>query len=464
MQGVTYRQHKKAVKDVVEDAPPQAGPSKACPSYGEVLTMQRKWQVPPWARPVVDYFLHLILHHWVSVMSLLSIHITDVRAIMEELDGLEIRSGDWRLAFGQDISVPPEYRPPLQPDEYGARRASTPGHAPETPRTRRHAPSPSISQMSKAVWSHAIGNAIGRMAFSLRVSDVTALLPLASRVAAEQPSASACEGPHATLASFNSVLRNRKRRSKIDPALRPPPAGYQRIASLTTTSNIMVSLGIGPATQVFDKDNLRADVRFGNLELSLEGLEKVVAINKARRKLKDPASLKPSRVWAEGSLARVSLCAPDVLTCSASFVHSNTLRYPVRRHRRTTIFPFNNPTFLPLLPRRPRRAKRARPATPCRWTSLHCPCVSGPPTRAWTRVSARSLAPARRRAPVSTASRHHCRGRPLSSTASLLVRRPTISRSWLRFGKPTSTSSPPGHPKGSSVARPCSEMTPSSPS
>ncbi|BEI90738.1 uncharacterized protein CcaverHIS019_0308080 [Cutaneotrichosporon cavernicola] len=293
------------------------------------LTFKRKWQVPSWFKPVVDYFLHLLLHHWIAVLDFLSVHLTDIRIIVEELDDVEIRISDVRLAFGEDISVPPAYQDPLQPDEYHARRSSTPDAASGTPRARRHAPSPSITQMSKAVWSHAIGNAIGRMAFSLRVQDVTVLLPRPLAAPAEELPQT--EESHAALPSLSSVLRNRKRRSKVDAALRPSPSGYQRIASLETPSIILLSLGIGPATQVFDKDNLRADVQLGHLQLGLEGVEKLIAINKARRKLKSPSSNTRSRVWTQGSLARRVVRALESVTTScekASVYHALPLQKP----------------------------------------------------------------------------------------------------------------------------------------
>lgn len=300
VEGVTIRVHKKRPDVDGHDDP---HPKKASLSLG-MLTLQKKRPWPSWIQAVINHILHLLLHHWITAAGFLSVHITNVRVIFEDLDGLEVRFSDGRLAFGQDVSVPPAYEPPLQPDEHSTRRASTAGNSPGMSRARRHGPTPSISQMSKAVWSHAIGNAIGRMAFSLRVRDATVLLPRSSSVAAEKPSHA--KGAHAAFASLNSVLRNRRGRSRIDPALRPSQSGYERIASLDTPSNILVSLGIGPATEVFDKDNLRADVRLGNLQLGVEGLEKVVAIDKARRKLRDPARQTTSRVWAEGSRARVS--------------------------------------------------------------------------------------------------------------------------------------------------------------
>ncbi|CAK9780721.1 unnamed protein product [Cutaneotrichosporon oleaginosum] len=294
VQGITYRNHKKRSVNN-SDAP-------------------HSKKVPSWAKPVVDYLLHLLLHQWITVAGFLSVHITDVRVILEKLDDLEIRISDGRLAFGQDVSIPPAHRPPLQPDEDNPREGSPASdEASGTPRARRHAPSPSLSQMSKAVWSHAIGNAIGRMAFSLRVHDVAVLLPRSSSVTAERPS----EGPHTPFASLNSVLRNRKRKSKVDSTTtRRVPPGYERIVCLDSPSHVLLSLGIGPATQVFDKDNLRVDVRLGNAQLGVGGLEKVIAINKAHRKLKNSSSQGPSRLWAEGSAARRVVRALEYVTVS----------------------------------------------------------------------------------------------------------------------------------------------------
>lgn len=237
--------------------------------------------------------------------------ITDVRVIVEELDDLEVRLGNARLAFGQDTYVPPPYQPPLQPDEYSARHATPSSQAAEreglgTPvgRARRHAPSPSISQMSKTVWSHAIGNAIGRMAFSLRVDEATVLIPQrTSESPSSDPAASRapCPATKELLPSLNSLLTTR-----IDPRLRPSEEGYSKVVMLESPSDVHLSLGIGPATHVFDKDNLRIDAQLGALQVSLDGVEKFVATNKERKMQRALANKTPSQMWAEGSIARVS--------------------------------------------------------------------------------------------------------------------------------------------------------------
>lgn len=313
VEGVTIRLHKNR-KDLSQPDAEQAPKKVRAACYRETLTLQKKRHLPSWFQAIVNYFLHLLLHHWITTAGFLSVRITDVRVIIEELDDLEVRIGDARLAFGHDVTDQPDYQPPLQPDEYSARHATPSSLAADrdssgTPSKGRprHAPSPSISKMSKAVWSHAIGNAIARMAFSLRVDDATILLPQRqgsasatgpSSRSSDSTSAKTCAPP---FSSINALLKM----NKINPALRPSTDEYDKVITLESGSYVHLSLGIGPATQVFDKDNLRIDAQLGALHLSLDGVEKVIAMNKARKQQRGPTNKKPSRIWAEGSIARV---------------------------------------------------------------------------------------------------------------------------------------------------------------
>lgn len=318
VEGVTIRLHKKSQyasngnSDASQQLKKVRMPRRRSPAHA-----QRKRSLPSWLQAVINYFLHLLIHHWVTGAGFLSVHITDVRVAFEELDGLEARLGDARLHFGQDTSVPTYYKPPLEPDEYNARQAapSTPAGADgdesfATPPRRppRHSASPSISKMSKVVWSHAIGNAIGRVAFSLRVQDVALLLPHKSPSATSTPlstSTASTDSPPCSaksISTFNSLIG----RPKVSSALRPSESGYDKVAALESSSDVRLSIGIGPATHFFDKDNLRIDVNLGPLQLSLDGAEKLRAVNKARKQDAPPSTKPPTRIWAEGSMARVS--------------------------------------------------------------------------------------------------------------------------------------------------------------
>ena len=53
-----------------------------------------------WPSRILYYILHLAIHHYPSIARIVSIQVTDIRVIFEELDGLELGVKDFRAGLG----------------------------------------------------------------------------------------------------------------------------------------------------------------------------------------------------------------------------------------------------------------------------------------------------------------------------------------------------------------------------
>lgn len=289
-----------------------------------MLTVQKQIAVPQSLQQVVHFITHFLLPHWSTLASLVSIRVSGVRVIFEDLQDLEASIGEVRVGVSKDTSGPLPPVSSLQPDAHTEdfpafpKESSTEG----TP-TRRdgglHRRSPSIhSRVSKTAsqfWTNAT-KGVERVAFTVVVSEAAILLPKSTSSTA-QPAGTA--PPHTRFPSNGSgnTPLGSAAMGTFESILHPLPwyakqndGGYDKILGIDTDSKAVLSAGFGPNRGVLDEDNLRLNINIGRVSTDLNEAVKLRGLKKPTAEPEEPpappAVTPPAETpWAPRGKARV---------------------------------------------------------------------------------------------------------------------------------------------------------------
>ncbi|KAL1408382.1 Protein SABRE [Vanrija albida] len=256
---------------------------------------RRKWTIPQSLQQVIHFITHFLLPHWSTLASLVSIRVSGVRIIFEDLQDLEASIGEVRVGVSKDTSGPLPPVSSLQPDahseDFPAFPKSASGSAPTKSDGGLHRRSDSIhSRVSKTAskfWTNAT-KGVERVAFTVVVSEAAILLPNASPSSATQPAAAA--PPHSrfpsnggggtplgsgAMGTFESILHPQPWYAK------PNDGGYGKILDIDTDSKAVLSAGFGPNRGVLDEDNLRLSIDIGRVGIDLNEATKLRGLKPA---------------------------------------------------------------------------------------------------------------------------------------------------------------------------------------
>jgi hypothetical protein len=171
---------------------------------------------------IISSLLHLFIHHYPGLARIVSVHVSDIRLVFEELGGLELAVGDFRLGVKVDFEgfVVPDapsapafsptaekrgnpledadlsFSPPPSPVIYTSFThpfGGTLSPSPTTEKSNREWPEPmsrlsharrrashhysKVSTTASQIWSRAIARAHGSVSFSASVDDVSIVVP-----------------------------------------------------------------------------------------------------------------------------------------------------------------------------------------------------------------------------------------------------------------------------------------------
>lgn len=188
-------------------------------------SLQSSGRMGAYKSRLLSSILHLLIHHYPSIARIVSIQISDIRLIFDDLDGLELTIKDVRLGVKvhfegnsdpsdaaiptpqspaspsgdfrrlNPLSIPDEVSPPTSAPGSPLGQFSSfafPGTSPEP--MPDVGPSPRLSRMAHArrrasvfqsrmtstagqIWSRAIARAHGSVSFSASIQDVALILP-----------------------------------------------------------------------------------------------------------------------------------------------------------------------------------------------------------------------------------------------------------------------------------------------
>jgi hypothetical protein len=323
--------------------------------------------ISAYGRRKLTQVLYLIIHHWSSIDRLVSIKLTDIRLIFDDLDSVELTVKEVTTAgiinfegsSSESSSTPYSSQssrskassrdfPLAQSDEPAPTSSSSVSgpqftlgeptepstvsrSLPASPDQKQHRVKGMGSKMTSSasqIWSRAIGRAHGSIGLNMSITDVDVILPfqnpsfpLATKVSmpnlpksrmSVQPSSasmySSYETPlrspsFASLPSLNKLFRPSRPRYAV-----PFKGGYERLFALNGTSRISLSMGFSPRKGLLGEDTLSTNIALGTLTTSLGSVEKLIEL----REVSTPSSgddnnRTPEALWSSYGSLRVSL-------------------------------------------------------------------------------------------------------------------------------------------------------------
>jgi hypothetical protein len=319
---------------------------------------------------LVSSLLHLFIHHYPGLARIVSVHVSDIRLVFEELSGLELAVGDFRLGVKVDFEgfVVPDapaapafspsaekrgnplddadlsFSPPPSPVIYTSFThpfGGTFSPSPTTEKSNREWPEPmsrlsharrrashhysKVSSTASQIWSRAIARAHGSVSFSASVDDVSIVVPRESepkparqrmsdlpngKSQAKPPSLGRLrsESLPARPKSFASAQSLNSIFRGLSGRSEPAPElGFDRLVWVEGMSRAVFGLGFGPKKGLLGEDTLKTTVELGKLQTSLGGVERMQELVKARTPTERAPTEQPQKKqWSPRAMPRVS--------------------------------------------------------------------------------------------------------------------------------------------------------------
>ncbi|KAK4684426.1 hypothetical protein P7C73_g5753, partial [Tremellales sp. Uapishka_1] len=353
VEGISYRISK-----------PPAGENE--PSEGK-KTPKR---LSPLASKGIYWLLHILIHHWPSLARIVSLQVSDIRVIFDDMEGVELTLRDLRFGvkvdFEGDVSSPSGSSFPLSPSLEDTARVdplkmfsmregemspppsplaftslSLPNGPPSSTKSksrlshaRRRASviQSKMTMTASQIWSRAIARAHGSVSFTVSIKDVALILPHSNpphptsistkpslpnlatpqhsqqSTLKHQSSVSSLPPSPVSLSSLNHLLRSSTPRY----ALPDNEGGYERLAVLDGTSRAVLALGFGPRRGLLGEDTLRTNIELGSFHTTLGASDKLSEWSKANKKEKTPSV----PTWRPHHLRRIILRAFEAVSVS----------------------------------------------------------------------------------------------------------------------------------------------------